>query len=253
MEMINLDRAKIRKLLIVGLLGSVATGIGDFFLGYGENVPMSGIAGMLMGNAQNLSDGQLIAGGLLGMFGLLLEAFGFFGIFRLMADAAPKQARLYRIGVIMYIWLAPIGCHMNVGVFNMAFKYLLNAGYEDAVTVGNKMILSFCMPVYILLFIFWIPMLAIAFRVFGKEQTPYPGYAKWFNLFTGVVPTAVIGLALTAMGSKTEALGSAIATMCLSAGNAVTFGGLLAVMPTEEKFQEFRERFAGRKQQPDNL
>jgi len=81
--MVNLDRARIKKLLITGLVGSVLTGIGDFLLGYGENVPMEGIAGMLMGNAQNLTDGQLIAGGLLGMFGLLAtmpseEAFGAF-------------------------------------------------------------------------------------------------------------------------------------------------------------------------------
>ena len=189
--MVNLDRARIKKLLITGLVGSVLTGIGDFLLGYGENVPMEGIAGMLMGNAQNLTDGQLIAGGLLGMFGLLLEVFGFFGIFLLMADAAPKPARRYRFGIIIYLWLAPVGCHMNVGVLNLAFKYLLDAGYEGAVNVGNEMILAFSMPIFVLLFVFWIPMLVIAFRVFGKGLTPYPPYAKWFNLIVGGLPATM--------------------------------------------------------------
>jgi len=131
---------------------------------------------------------------------------------------------------------------MNVGVFNMSFKYLLNTGYEAAVDVGNKMILSFCMPMFMLLFIFWIPMLVIAFRSFGKGLTPYPPYAKWFNLLVGGLPAVIIGFAITAIIPEADAFGSAIATMCLSFGNGFTFGGLLAAMPSEERFREFRDR-----------
>jgi len=243
--MINLDRDRIRKLLTVGLVGSVLCGIGDLLLGYGANVPMEGLAGALMGNAQNLTDAQLIAGGLLGLVGILLEGFGFFGICRLMVDAAPGPARLYRIGAILYIWLAPIGCHMNVGVINMAFKYLLEAGFEGAIDVANTMLVAFYVPIFVLLAIVWMPMLVIAFRAFGRGLTPYPIRAKWFNLVCGAVPALVVGGVLSAVGPGTEALGSAIATMSLSFGNALTFGGLLATMPTEKRFQEFRERIGG--------
>jgi hypothetical protein len=34
--------------------------------------------------------------------------------------------------------------------------------------------------------------------------------------------------------------------MFLSVGNAVTFGGLLVALPSEERFEEFRARLAGR-------
>jgi hypothetical protein len=44
-----------------------------------------------------------------------------------MADAAPRYAHLYRAGIFGYIWLAPVGCHMNVGVLNLAYKHLLQA------------------------------------------------------------------------------------------------------------------------------
>ena len=68
----NLNRERIRKLLTFGVIGSVLTGIGDFLLGYGEQVSADakGLAEMIMGNAFNLSDAQLIWGGLLGVIGL---------------------------------------------------------------------------------------------------------------------------------------------------------------------------------------
>ena len=34
----NLNRERIRKLLNIGAIGSVLTGIGDFLIGYGEQV-----------------------------------------------------------------------------------------------------------------------------------------------------------------------------------------------------------------------
>ena len=35
----NLDRARIKKLLSIGLFASILTGIGDFLLGYAEEIP----------------------------------------------------------------------------------------------------------------------------------------------------------------------------------------------------------------------
>ena len=68
----------------------------------------------------------------------------------------------------------------------------------------------------------------------GKD--PYPTYAKWFNLATGAIPTLLVSFLL---GANT-AIGGGIGTMFLSVGNAVTFGGLLATLPSEERFREFR-------------
>ena len=92
----NLDRARIRKLLAIGLFASILTGIGDFLLGYAESTAAGSFAASVMASAPNLSDGQMIAGSLLGFFGIFLEGLACFGIYRLMADAAPQYAHLYR-------------------------------------------------------------------------------------------------------------------------------------------------------------
>ncbi|MCR4884557.1 MAG: hypothetical protein K6A68_13360, partial [Clostridiales bacterium] len=80
----NLDRERIRKLLTFGVIGSVLTGIGDFLVGYGEQVSAdaNGLAEIVMANALNLSDAQLIWGGLLGVIGLLLEGLACFAVYR---------------------------------------------------------------------------------------------------------------------------------------------------------------------------
>ena len=133
----NLDRPRIRKLLLIGLIASVMTGAGDFLIGFGEEAEVTGFAESVMANAVNHSDTQLIWGGLLGALGLFLEGLAFFAIYRLMADAAPKYAHIYRSGIFGYIWLAPIGCHMNVGLLNYAYKNLLQLDPAVASKAAN--------------------------------------------------------------------------------------------------------------------
>ncbi len=232
----NLDRPRIRKLLAIGLIASVMTGVGDFLLGFGEEMEVSGFAESVMANALNLSDTQLIWGGLLGALGLFLEGLAFFAIYRLMADAAPKYAHIYRAGIFGYIWLAPIGCHMNVGLLNYAYKNLLQLDPGVASKAANMMIFGFCIPLWVLLIVFWLPMMIIQFKAFSKGFTPYPRKAKWFCVLIGMIPSLV----LSAILGLDSAIGSAIGTMFLSFGNAFMFGGLLVTLPDQERFDEFK-------------
>ena len=231
----NLDHARIRKLLTIGLFASVLTGIGDFQLGYAESTAGSSFAASVMASAPNLADRQMIAGGLLGFFGIFLEGLSCFAVYRLMADAAPKYAHLYRAGIFGYIWLAPVGCHLNVGVLNLAYKYLLQADEELAAKAADLLFYGFSLPIYLLLVIFWLPMMIIQFKAFAKGLTPYPKKAKWFCVPIGAVPALLLAVIL---GPNT-ALGAGIGTMFLSFGNAFMFGGLFATLPSAEQFTAF--------------
>ena len=236
----NLDRARIRKLLMIGLFASVVTGIGDFLLGYAESTAGSSFAASVMASAPNLADRQMIAGGLLGFFGIFLEGLSCFAVYRLMADAAPKYAHLYRAGIFGYIWLAPVGCHLNVGILNLAYKYLLRTDEALAAKAADLLFYGFSLPVYLLLVIFWLPMMLIQFKAFAKGLTPYPKKAKWFCVPIGAIPALLLAVIL---GPNT-ALGAGIGTMFLSFGNAFMFGGLLATLPGQERFGEFESAFA---------
>ena len=58
----NLDRPRIKKLLVIGLFASFLTGIGDFILGYGaaENMEGYGLAASVLASAPNLADRLLV-------------------------------------------------------------------------------------------------------------------------------------------------------------------------------------------------
>ncbi len=231
----NLDRARIRKLLIIGLVGAVMTGVGDFLLGFGDSLPASGLAESMLASAPNLSDAQLVAGGLLGVIGLFLEAAGFFAIFRLIADSSPRAAHIYRAGIIGYLWLAPIGCHMNVAVMNLAYKHLLASDPGSAASAARIMIYAFYIPIWCLLLVAWVPMIVIQWRCFATKRTPYPRYAQWFNLIIGMVLPLIVG----AIVGLDRAWGAGIAMTFLSCGNAFCFLGLLACLPSQEQFALF--------------
>ena len=231
----NLDRPRIRKLLTIGLFASILTGIGDFLLGYADSTAGGSIATSVMASAPNLPDWQMMTGSLLGFFGIFLEELSCFAVYRLMADAAPKYAHLYRAGIFGYIWLAPVGCHMNVGLWNLAYKYLLQADAVRASKVADLLFFGFGLPVYLLLILFWLPMMIIQFKAFSKGLTPYPKKARWFCVLIGAVPALV----LSAILGPDTALGAGIGTMFLSFGNAFMFGGLLATMPDAEQFAAF--------------
>ena len=231
----NLDRPRIKKLLTIGLFASILTGIGDFLLGYAENTSGGSIAASIMASAPNLTDWQMITGSLLGFFGIFLEGLACFAVYRLMADAAPKYAHLYRTGIFGYIWLAPVGCHLNMGILNLAYKYLLQADETLAAKAADLLFFGFSLPVYLLLVLFWLPMMLVQFKAFSRELTPYPKKARWFCVLIGAIPALVLSVIL---GPDT-ALGAGIGTMFLSFGNAWMFGGLLFALPSTEQFAAF--------------
>lgn len=128
-----------------------------------------------------------------------------------------------------------VQCHLNVGVLNLACKYLLRADEALAAKAADLLFYGFSLPIYLLLVIFWLPMMIIQFKAFAKELTPYPRKAKWFCVPIGAVPA----LALSVILGPDTALGAGIGTMFLSFGNAFMFGGLLATLPSAEQFTAF--------------
>ena len=134
---------------------------------------------------------------------------------------------------------APVGCHMNAGLMNYAYKRMLFLDTAVASEAANVMIRAFCVPLWVLLIAFWLPGMITQFKAFARGYTPYPASAKWFSVLVGMWPALIIA-AIVGPGS---ALGGGIGTMFLSFGNAFTFGGLLATLPDQEAFDRFQESY----------
>ena len=154
-----------------------------------------------------------------------------------MADESSWYAHIYRAGIFGYFSLAPVGAHMNMGILNLVYKYLLPLDAATAELVADRLFWGFSQPVYVLLALFWTPMIVVQFLAFAKGLTPYPKSAKWFNLILGAIPALVV----SGIIGDQNPLGPAIGTMFLSFGNAFTFGGLLATLPDQTAFDQFQK------------
>jgi len=204
-------------------------------LGYGESSEFSDLATALLASASNISDTQLIVGSYLGLFGILLEGIGMSAIYFLLKEKNKKYAKLYIVGILVYVWLAPIGCHFNVGVLNIAYKYLYTLDIDIAKKAADIFIYYLYIPVWVILAVFWTMMIVIQYKAFKNKLTVYPTYAKHFNLLLGIIPCLII----VAIVGPDTALGAGIATMFLNFGNCFVFAGLLLTIPSQEEFTKF--------------
>lgn len=102
----TLDWARIRKLLIAGLIAGCMGFVGDMILGYGVyNDSLTGLEKTLSVKITK-TDTQLFWAAFLGFIGIPLEGLSYFGIYRLMAERSLKHAHAYRSGILGILFLA---------------------------------------------------------------------------------------------------------------------------------------------------
>ena len=90
----TLDWNRIRKLLIIGLIGGCMTFVGDWLLGYG--VYDESLTGLEKKLSQYLvlSDGTLFWSAFLGLIGISIEGLCYFGIYRLIASGSMMKSAI---------------------------------------------------------------------------------------------------------------------------------------------------------------
>ena len=114
----HLDWKRIRKLFIIGLVAGIMVFIGDWLLGYGvADETLTGNERMLSAYL-GLSDTRIFWSAFLGLIGIPLEGLCYFGIYRLMAERAPRLAHSFRSGVFGYLIFGACGVHVPCWIFD---------------------------------------------------------------------------------------------------------------------------------------
>lgn len=214
----QLDRQRIQKLLTIGLFASVLHFIGDMILGWGtEDDTLTGFARMISAYTE-ASDASVFAAAILGLFGMVLEGLSMFGIYRLMAETAPKYAHSYRSGILGYLMFGACGYHVPV----CALVYLTKHGFIDELL--QKYTLYFILPSFILFWIFFLVLEITQIKAFAKGLTPYPKWCLIFSLPVGML----IAFIPSFFGNSPFV--NALACAWIAFGNLWMFGGLLFTM-----------------------
>ena len=213
----KLDWKRIRKLLLIGLVASIAHLTADMLLGWGvQDESLSGIRRMFSAYGQ-LGNRAIYTAAVVGMLSIILEALSYFGVYRLMAEQSPKHAHSYRSGILGYMIFCPFGFHAAVCVM----VYLDRNGAGNLL---NGIIRHFFMLGYILFWIFFIVLIGTQISAFAKGKTPYPKWAWVFSILTGMLITKVVNV----FGNVP--IVNAIDCAWIAIGNLWMFAGLLCLM-----------------------
>lgn len=214
----RLDWPRIAHLFRVGLFGTLLTLIGDMILGWGvEDETLSGIYRMFSAYT-DISDTGIFVAAILGLFGITIEGLCYFGIYRLMAEQAPKYAHRYRAGIFGYLVFGGCGFHVPV----CATVFLMKHGLVE--TLVLKYMAYFVLPAFALFWVFFAVLEITQIQAFAKGLTPYPKWCWVFSLPVGMAAAMLMNV----FGNQSWV--NAISCAWISVGNLWMFGGLLTMI-----------------------
>ncbi|MCR5596144.1 MAG: hypothetical protein K6G12_09865 [Lachnospiraceae bacterium] len=220
----DLDRDRIRKLFIIGLLAGIMVLIGDMLLGWGvSDNSLSGLAKELS-SYDDISDGRIIWSAMLGFIGIPLEGLCYFGIYRLIAPYSEKYAHMLRSGIIGYIAFGGCGVHVPCLAVVYYYNRMMSMCPDEAVSNTLSFGLYFLLPGTIAFFIFFIVLSIAQITAFAKGYTPYPRWCWIFSLPVGMAAAMLLKFA------GNHAIANALTAGWISIGNIWMFGGLLVMM-----------------------
>lgn len=226
----NPDWGRIKHLLKLGLVAAIIATVGDMLLGWGVyDESQSGFA-YTLSLYQKVPAWRLLASELLGMFGMFTELLCLFGVYRLMAEKAPKLAHAYRAGILGCSIFGVCGYHVAFVAMFFAYQQVFAlAGSKQALAFITQYAGCFVLPSVALFFVFLIVLTIAQIIAFAKGRTPY---SKWCWVFSLALGAYIVYVACELIGNYP--LTNAVGTAWLHVGAAYMYIGLLAAMPKSE-------------------
>ncbi|MBQ9068969.1 MAG: hypothetical protein IJ131_07910 [Eggerthellaceae bacterium] len=221
-----LDWPRIRKLFVIGLCASLLTFVADMLLGWVDGLNSTGTVQGMVAAYSSISDTRMAASALMGLVGIFLTSLAYFGVYRLLVAGKSRHAHAFRAGVIGYLAFGACGVHVPCLMAVYVYKHMAVLDAQAAWDAMVRFALYFMLPAFVLFVIFEFVMVIAQIRGFAEGDTPYPKWCAVLNIYTGMLLAVII----SAIGGDT-ALFNGIFAAWISAGNVLTFAGLLATMP----------------------
>lgn len=217
----ELDWARIRKLLSIGLFAAALHFTGDMILGWGvEDESLTGLSRMLSAYTATL-DGGIFAAALLGLLGMTLEGLSMFGIYRLIVSRSPAYAHRYRAGIFGDLIFGP-AAHVLI----CALVFLTKYGFAD--TLRLRFVRYFLLPAAL----YWVSLIALNIThiaAFAMGLTPYPRWCWVFSMAVGML------LPVVCMLFGNHPFWNAFYCGWIAFGTLRMFAGLLVLLPKVRK------------------
>ena len=169
------DSFKVKKLLLIGMIGAVLTMIGDFLLLGVDSTGATGPLGQYILAAEKLSYTRIGLAGSFGFAGIPLTAFGYYALYEMMRDKTTVLARIYKSSVYGFVAFG--------GAIHIICCYLIT-GMKKALETGTdpdnmlSVILTeqggYVIPCCIIFFAFYFTNVVTLILSIAKGLTPLP-------------------------------------------------------------------------------
>lgn len=221
----NSQQTKTMQLLRWGAAGAVLTMIGDFLLLGVSSAGAEGALGQYLMAAEKISYTRIGLAGFFGYLGIPATAFGFYALYRMLAEKTGTFARLYRMSVYGF---AAFG-----GAIHIICCYLLT-GMKKALETGTApdamldVILAeqggYVIPAMIVFFAVYLVNIVAMAVLIAKGRTPLPRWMWVLNPLT-------FKILLNAVGRLgTGAVLNGLACSNMSLGALLIFAAWMAVL-----------------------
>ena len=218
----NLDRARIRKLLTIGLFGAMLTLIGDCLIGAAKFPEGANMIEGYFVIALTMPAWRPILGGLIGFVGICLEFPALMTIYPLIREKMPRGGSFYKLAMYVYLALGGGAVHLPCGALLWIYKTVAEAaGQRVGQDIAMRYLLYFMLPAVAVFGVFFIGASVVQFIAFAKGRTPFP---KWYCVFNLLIGKGVFN-AVRRLGNT--ALCNGIGTSNMSLGAIVMFTALL--------------------------
>ena len=197
-----MDKSKIKKYLIIGLIGAIITVIGEMSQGFVATVDSGNLIMQEFETYASLPGWRHGFGATVGAIGILLQYFGVYAIYLAFKNKEDKNSKRYVVGAINY---SIIGAIVHILLATSIYILKINSKFF------MEYMIWFAMPIVIVFLVGYIWFSIIMFNKFRRNETIFP---KWccvlnpvigkivFNIVSALIPFSALanGIGYSNMG-----------------------------------------------------
>ncbi len=179
----------IRKYLIIGLIGSIITVVGEWMQGYAPSTDLSTEMTRLFSAIATLPAWKIGLGSTLGAIGILIQFYGYYAVYLCLDDKESRLADIYKVGVYSF---SIIGAIVHVLMSVMMYVHILTQHSPSASERMMEYTIWFVAPIVAIFYILYFAMCISMFLLFIKRQTPFPKAYALLNPLTGKLAFSIL-------------------------------------------------------------
>ena len=211
-----MDKKKIERNLLIGLIGAVITVIGEMSQGLVDAIPSANTILGLFEIYATLPAWRIGFGSTVGAIGIALQYFGVYGIFLSFRTCDERTSVLYKAGAYNYAFLGAI-IHILMSV--MIYVYKVDS------TLLMDFTIWFVAPFLAVFLVGYVWFSIIIFNKFRRKQTIFPA---WCCVLNPVLGKGVFNVVSALISNTVLSNGVSYSNMGITA--ILMFAVLLAVL-----------------------